>query len=166
MATQIWSSARKRFSIGSREASGTDAAGNGKTPSETPKDQDKFGLFRLDDRDATTKKVESMSEPMTKSLNANETGANYDVDIVAIHGLGGTAFKTWTHDNGRMWLRDFAPSQFPGARIFTFGYDSGIAFSRGTGTVSDFAKHFLEAIKLERQTPEVHTLPSLILVVV
>jgi hypothetical protein len=161
MATQIWSSTRKRSSTGSGETSGTEAPGNAEIPKETLKDQDKLGLFRLDDRDATAKRMEWMSQSMTNSLDANRTGAKYDVDIIAIHGLGGTAFKTWTHDSGRMWLRDFAPSQFPGARIFTFGYDSGIDFSRGTGTVSDFAKNFLEAIKLERQTPEVHPLPRL-----
>lgn len=128
MATQIWSSARKRFSRGSKEASGTEASGNEGLPKETPKDQDKLGLFRLDNRDATAKEMESILEPMTKSFDANEPDTNYDVDIVAVHGLGGTAFKTWTHDNGKMWLRDIVPSQFPGARIFTFGYDSRHCF--------------------------------------
>jgi hypothetical protein len=155
MATQFLSSARKRLSTGSRKASDNEAPGNAELPKEIPKDLDKFGLFRIYAQDATKENAEPISELTRKSPDANEAGANDNVDIVAIHGLGGTAFKTWTHDNGRMWLRDFAPNQFPGARIFTFGYDSGIAFSRGTGTVSDFAKTLLEAIKLERQTPEV-----------
>ncbi len=150
MATQFWSSARKRLSGSSKKAPASRAAGNAEIPEESSRNQNSFGLFRIYGRAAAREDVQPISELVTKSPDASD-----NVDIVAIHGLGGTAFKTWTHDNGKMWLRDFAPSHFPGARIFTFGYDSGIAFSRGTGTVSDFAKVFLEAIKLERQTPEV-----------
>jgi hypothetical protein len=89
----------------------------------------------------------------------DETTETFNVDIVAVHGLGGTAFKTWTHRNGKNWLRDFAPNEFPGARVYTFGYDSGFAFSRGTGTLNDFARSFLEAIKLERSKPDQVSFP-------
>jgi len=77
------------------------------------------------------------------------------VDIVAIHGLGGTPRKTWTHANGKLWLKDFAPGAFPNSRIYTFGYDSGVAFSRGTGSLRDFVKNFLALLGLERASPEV-----------
>ena len=30
--------------------------------------------------------------------------AKYDVDIVAVHGLGGGPFKTWTDKSGKLWL--------------------------------------------------------------
>ena len=37
---------------------------------------------------------------------------NADVDIVAVHGLGGHFEETWTHsDSKQLWLRDFLPSQ-------------------------------------------------------
>src|SRR5438034_11849508 len=35
-------------------------------------------------------------------------------DIVAIHGINGHAYKTWTHENGAFWLQDFLPEQIPG----------------------------------------------------
>jgi len=44
--------------------------------------------------------------------------------IIALHGLGGDAFKTWTDKQGHLWLRDSLPGHIPDARIMTFGYDS------------------------------------------
>src|SRR5277367_3733735 len=66
---------------------------------------DKFGLFLLNPQTVDTASIEGAQEL-------------YDVDIVAVHGLGGDAYKTWTHENGKLWLRDFLPDQLPGARIF------------------------------------------------
>jgi hypothetical protein len=80
----------------------------------------------------------------------DDAATTYNADIIAIHGLGGTAFKTWTHGNGRLWLRDFAPNEFPGARVYTYGYDSGFAFSKGTGTLRDFAITLLLHINIAR----------------
>lgn len=51
------------------------------------------------------------------------------IEVVAVHGLQGDAYRTWEHDNGSLWLRDFLPEDIPNARIMTFGYDSTIAFS-------------------------------------
>ncbi|KAI1950901.1 hypothetical protein LOZ57_001449 [Ophidiomyces ophidiicola] len=46
-------------------------------------------------------------------------------DLVAIHGLNGDAFKTWTHKQSKiMWLRDLLPKELPNVRIMTFGYNS------------------------------------------
>lgn len=49
------------------------------------------------------------------------------VDIIAVHGLNGNANKTWTHPNGKLWLKDFLPTALPGARIFTYGYDAKVS---------------------------------------
>ena len=81
-----------------------------------------------------------------------------NVDIVAVHGLGGDAYKTWTHQNGKLWLRDFVPYQLPGIRVFSYGYDSAFVFSRDTGTVRDYARNLLENIRLVRASPHVRVL--------
>jgi hypothetical protein len=43
------------------------------------------------------------------------------VDVVAVHGLQGDAYETWTHENGTMWLESIAPDKIPFDRIMTFG---------------------------------------------
>jgi hypothetical protein len=100
-----------------------------------------FGLFKLE-------------VPFHQGAAA-ASEASYNVDVIAVHGLGGDAFSTWTHENGTLWLRDYAGTQFPGSRVYTFGYDSAFVFSRGTGKIRDFAKSLLEAVRLERTSEEV-----------
>ncbi|KAH8151561.1 uncharacterized protein LAJ45_04182 [Morchella importuna] len=52
------------------------------------------------------------------------------VDIIAVHGLHGDAYKTWTAKPEKaggaevMWLRDLLPTEIPNARILAYGYDS------------------------------------------
>lgn len=45
--------------------------------------------------------------------------------LVAVHGLNGDAFETWTHKESKvMWLRDLLPEELPNVRIMTYGYNS------------------------------------------
>ncbi|PWW73473.1 hypothetical protein C7212DRAFT_220039, partial [Tuber magnatum] len=67
--------------------------------------------------------------------------------IVALHGLGGDRLRTWTHESGACWIRDFLPDQIPGARIMTFGYNSGVAFSQSVAGISGFAEDLLDRLK-------------------
>ncbi|KAH0559359.1 hypothetical protein GP486_004127 [Trichoglossum hirsutum] len=72
-------------------------------------------------------------------------------DIIAVHGINGDAFNTWTHgDRGALWLRDFLPSQIPGARVFTFGYNSNVAFTRAKGSLDSHARELLEQLNAVR----------------
>jgi hypothetical protein len=77
--------------------------------------------------------------------------------IVAVHGLGGDAFETWTHPKSKaFWLKDFLPEQIPDARILTFGYNAAAAFGRSTSDVIDHAKSLLSRLVDKRDKPEVH----------
>ena len=105
-----------------------------------------FGLFQLQPDDNGSTSNSKLHATASSSFNA---------DIIAVHGLGGAAYNTWIHEDGPLWLRDLAPNKLPGARLYTFGYDSGFAFSKGTGTLRDFARNLLESIKLQRYTAEV-----------
>ena len=47
------------------------------------------------------------------------------ISLVAIHGLAGDPFTTWTHVKGQpMWLRDLLPQVMPNIRIMTYGYNA------------------------------------------
>ncbi len=117
------------------------------------KDQEiaeKHGLFRLhpgekDSYDATDFQTEYAS---THPLLLSTKLMTYS--IVAIHGLGGHAFKTWTNTDGHLWLRDSLPSHVPQARIMTYGYDSSLKFSSSRAKINDFASELATRLDLER----------------
>ena len=96
--------------------------------------------------------------PLHESKEEDEF--QYTVDIVAVHGLGGNAYKTWTHSNGKLWLRDLLLEDLPNARVFTYGYNSAFVFSRETSTIRQFARALLEDIRSVRRLPEVNMIQS------
>jgi hypothetical protein len=82
--------------------------------------------------------------------------------VVAVHGLGGDAFSTWTEKDSRcLWLRDLLPQSksFNHARIMTFGYDArsflGPFQEATTGRTFTFAEALLFDLFNARSTPEV-----------
>ena len=97
------------------------------------------------------------------NLSANQKNRDhtraYDVDIVAIHGLNGTAFGTWTQErtdertkqkSSIFWLKDLLPNDIPGARIFTYDYPSHVLFSKPKATIADYAQSLLFALANSR----------------
>lgn len=74
-----------------------------------------------------------------------------NLSIVAVHGLGGSWQKTWTDENGKLWLRDFLPSQLPNARIMSFGYNSETVFTQSVEDIADTATSLLERLNIKRQ---------------
>ncbi|ESZ93142.1 hypothetical protein SBOR_6469 [Sclerotinia borealis F-4128] len=111
------------------------------TTTVLPTSLEKFGLFRLN--------------PIPTPPRDGES--SYRIDVVALHGIKGDAYNTWTEkkgENENMWLRDQLPNELPGARIFSFGYDANVLFSRGTGDIEDFATNLLEDLVRERNNEE------------
>ena len=48
------------------------------------------------------------------------------VDIIFIHGLGGSRVETWS-TGGCFWIKDFLSVDLKDVRIITWGYDANIA---------------------------------------
>ncbi|KAI9665515.1 MAG: hypothetical protein M1831_001657 [Alyxoria varia] len=74
------------------------------------------------------------------------------VDVVFIHGLGGTSRRTWSknEDPELFWPLKFLPLEVDVSlsRIFTFGYDANFRTAGSIGTsVLDFAKDLLFDLK-------------------
>jgi hypothetical protein len=62
--------------------------------------------------------------------------------------------QTWIAENGKLWLRDFLPTQLPKARIMSFGYNSDTAFSAAVTDIDDVALMLLDRMDGERQLEE------------
>ncbi|KAM5354912.1 hypothetical protein ACJ41O_001558 [Fusarium nematophilum] len=80
-------------------------------------------------------------------------------DVVAVHGLGGDSYRTWTEQSeGKLWLRDFLPEsdKFQSARILTFGYNAKAfvdpTVTANTLTIFTFAQNLLSDLADLRTT--------------
>jgi hypothetical protein len=77
---------------------------------------------------------------------------SYNIDVVAVHGLGGDPYDTWTSTPERsggkptFWLADLLPQELPGARVFTFGYASRPVFTRSVAGIRDYSKQLLQSL--------------------
>jgi predicted ATPase len=79
------------------------------------------------------------------------------VSIVAVHGLGGHALKTWTGKNKKIWLIDeeFLPQILPTARVLTFGYNANNFAHEVSSKVMDHADALLAGLLTHRMGNEV-----------
>ncbi|KAL3294507.1 ankyrin 3, partial [Colletotrichum asianum] len=78
--------------------------------------------------------------------NENATDIPTDVDLIAIHGVGGHAVKTL------FWLRDFLPLDFPRARVLTFGFDGSVVFNACKSSIANIAAQLLSGIQQLRKS--------------
>ena len=80
-----------------------------------------------------------------------------EVDIVAIHDLGGPYHSSWTHENGSLWLRDLLPDAFPRSRIYSYSYRAEVFFTDPDLELQACADELLEALSEARGEKVCHT---------
>jgi len=77
------------------------------------------------------------------------------LDIVFVHGLTGSAFSTWFHeDSSKHWPRDLVKNDISDARVMTFGYDADVARFWGQAAqdgISGYANDLLGKLARKRQ---------------
>ncbi|CCA76980.1 hypothetical protein PIIN_10963 [Serendipita indica DSM 11827] len=80
------------------------------------------------------------------------SGTDPIVDIVAIHGLDGHRERTWTAENGTLWLRDLLSVDIPNARILVYGYDADTRSQEcvSTQTIYQHADKFVKSLIRQR----------------
>jgi hypothetical protein len=108
---------------------------------------EKYGLFPL--------------HPPILTPGDVEDGETNSLDIVAVHGITGDAYDTWTHDNGIFWLRDLILKDLPGVRVFSYGYPAEVFCTFGAGNLDTYARSLLEGLKRERRKKEVRVTSNL-----
>ncbi|KAG9699739.1 serine carboxypeptidase, partial [Aureobasidium melanogenum] len=110
--------------------------------------EENYGLFEISD--ARVENEGSTDEQLMRQ-----------VDIVAVHGLMGHWANTWNSGNSHgdsMFLRDRIPSDLSRigvrARIFSYGYDSAVVFSKSAATIDQAAIMLLSRLLGKRRTSE------------
>lgn len=87
-------------------------------------------------------------------FNPVSSPRNPIVDIIFIHGLGGSSYRSWSwdHDPRNFWPQwlSFEP-ELSNARIYTFGYTAGVGGPSNMMNILDFAKDLLFKMKYEYQ---------------
>ncbi|KAL8393102.1 hypothetical protein RB595_003048 [Gaeumannomyces hyphopodioides] len=81
-----------------------------------------------------------------------------EVDIVFLHGLGGTSRRTWCRDRDldNFWPQLWLPLALPTARVLTFGYNAHFSSRKeqASSTIGDFATDLLFRMRYGETTPE------------
>ena len=67
--------------------------------------------------------------------------------VIAVTGLAGHAFGSWSVDHHLMWLRDFLPSDIPRIRVITYGYNSQLTETMSRQDFDLHAEDFAEGLE-------------------
>jgi len=95
------------------------------------------------------------SDPL--GITVLHTPPSRTVDILFIHGLGGSSVRTWCWERkvAYFWPKLWLPNEIPTARILTFGYDANFSKRKQVSfTLDDFANDLLFRMKYSETTPE------------
>ena len=97
------------------------------------------GLFELD--------------PPTPGWAAKHGEPN--LDVVAVHGLNGECFRSWTHEETTgeqtLWLKDLLLQRLPRTRVMTFGYDASVVGNTSVAGIRDNARKLLVFLRNKRE---------------
>ncbi|CAD6579932.1 MAG: hypothetical protein ASARMPRED_009298 [Alectoria sarmentosa] len=76
-------------------------------------------------------------------------------DIIAVTGLAGHAFGSWSHSRTKMWLRDYLPPKVTNVRVLTYGYPSHLQRSMSTSNLWDHSNNLKENLLAIRSAAQV-----------
>ena len=92
---------------------------------------------------------------LTQLYNPTADSTEITADIVAITGLDGHAYGSWSGGNPkRMWLRDFLSEDLPKCRVMIYGYNSKLS-NPGLHTIADFGRSLREDLLRARRSDQV-----------
>ncbi|KAK0645815.1 Alpha/Beta hydrolase protein [Cercophora newfieldiana] len=82
------------------------------------------------------------------------SNARRPIDVVAVHGLNGHPFETWTQagkGDSTLWLKDLLHTKLPGVRVMTFGYDATVLGNTSEQNVRANAGSLLAELRNRRE---------------
>ena len=92
---------------------------------------------------------------LTQLYNPTVDSAEITADVVAITGLDGHAYGSWSGGNPkRMWLRDFLSDDLPKCRVMIYGYNSKLS-DPGLHTIADFGRGLRDELLRARKSDQV-----------
>ena len=92
---------------------------------------------------------------LTQLYNPTADSTEITANVVAITGLDGHAYGSWSGGNPkRMWLRDFLSEDLPKCRVMIYGYNSKLS-NPGLHTISDFGRGLREDLLRARRSDQV-----------
>lgn len=99
--------------------------------------QDKYGVFQL--YSGEDPQVEYVQSIPVMTIERTDQARS----IVAVHGLNGDPYKTWTTKSGTCWLSnpDFLPKAVKNLRILTFGYNANATSFMGSTSSDRILQH-------------------------
>ena len=92
---------------------------------------------------------------LTQLYNPTVSSTEITADVVAITGLDGHAYGSWTGGNPKcMWLRDFLSEDLPKCRVMIYGYNSKLS-NPGLHTIADFGRGLRDELLQARRSDQV-----------
>ena len=112
--------------------------------------------FKMGDSDVM---LDQSFHGLTQLYDPTVGSTEIAADVVAITGLDGHAYGSWSGGNPkRMWLQDFLSKDLPKCRVMTYGYNSKLS-RPGLHTIADFGRGLREELLQVRRSDQVASRP-------